>query len=283
MLARALPANAPHGYTPQTTSCPAATPTIRSAGALSDQETQWLQLRRNATVEPMRDLLGRLNITGLDTDAYINDNSKTPANLPNIGIAVSGGGYRAMLNGAGHIQAWDNRTSNSTAVGQLGGLLQATTYLAGLSGGSWLVGSLYSNNFTSIDQILAMDTTASDSGGLWQFEETIFSGPQTGKISVLDSIGYYSELVSAVNDKEDAGFNTSITDYWGRALSYQLINATDGGPDFTWSSIADQDFFTSGSVPLPLLVADSRKPGEVLVPANTTVFTFVSAIFDVQA
>nr|POE64903.1 lysophospholipase [Quercus suber] len=274
LLARALPANAPNGYTPQTTSCPSATPTIRAADGLSDEELQWLPLRRNATIEPMRDLLARMNIEGLDTDAYINDNADNPSALPNIGIAASGGGYRAMLNGAGYIQAWDSRTPNSTNTGQLGGLLQATTYLSGLSGGSWLVGSLYSNNFTSIDQILAKDTPSDNSGGLWQLGNTIFEGPDSGGIQVLDTAGYYGSLLDDLNGKSDAGFNTSITDIWGRALSYQLINATDGGPAYTWSSLAEQDFLTSGSVPLPLIVADGRRPGETLVSANTTVFTF---------
>lgn len=88
------------------------------------------------------------------------------------------------------------------------------------------------------------------------------------------SVGYYAELLAAVQGKDHADFNTTITDYWGRALSYQLVNATDGGPAYTFSSIAQQDWFTSGSAPLPLLVADGRAPGETLVSANTTVFTF---------
>ena len=78
----------------------------------------------------MRDLLSRMNVTGLDTDTYINNHKNDASALPNIGIAVSGGGYRAMLNGAGHIEAFDSRTTNSTAAGQLGGLLQASTYLS---------------------------------------------------------------------------------------------------------------------------------------------------------
>lgn len=176
-----------------------------------------------------------------------------------------------MLNGAGLIQAFDSRTPNSTNAGQLGGLLQATTYLSGLSGGSWLVSSLYANNFTSVDAIITAD---SDSDNLWQLQNSIFDGPDTGGIQLLDSLGYYKTLVDLVDDKENAGFNTTITDYWGRALSYQLINATDGGPAYTFSSIAQQEFFTNGSVPLPLVVADSRAPGQKVVSTNSTVFTF---------
>lgn len=68
---RALPANAPHGYTPQVSHCPSNVPSIRDASSLSPDEMAWLPVRRNATVAPMRDLLGRMNITGLDTNSYI--------------------------------------------------------------------------------------------------------------------------------------------------------------------------------------------------------------------
>jgi lysophospholipase len=215
-----------------------------------------------------------MNITGFDSNQYIDNHRDNTSALPNIGIAVSGGGYRAMLNGAGLIQAFDSRTPNSTNVGQLGGLLQSTTYLSGLSGGSWLVSSLYANNYTSVDAILAADTSDHSTGNVWQLGNTIFEGPDSGGIQLLDSLGYYSSLTDAVNGKEDAGFNTTITDYWGRALSYQLINATDGGPAYTFSSIAQQDWFSDGSVPLPLIVADSRAPGQKVVSTNSTVFTF---------
>lgn len=91
----------------------------------------------------MKDLLGRLNITGFDASSYISDHAKNISALPNIAIALSGGGYRALLNGAGALKAFDNREENGTAPGHLGGLLQSSTYVAGLSGGSWLTGSIF--------------------------------------------------------------------------------------------------------------------------------------------
>jgi lysophospholipase len=274
LAARALPANAPNDYTPQIIQCPSTTPQIRSAANLSPDETKWLQVRRNATVEPMRDLLSRLNIKGLDTNAYINTHKNNASALPNIGIAVSGGGYRAMLNGAGIIQAFDDRSPDSKKSGHLGGLLQSATYLAGLSGGSWLVSTLYANNWTSIDAVLSKNEQIPNDTALWALDRSIFKGPEANGPRLLRSIGYYSALIDSVEGKGDAGFNTTITDYWGRALSYQIINATDGGPDYTWSSIADQDWFQKGQVPLPLIVADNRAPGETLVSTNSTVFTF---------
>ena len=219
----------------------------------------------------MRDFLGRLNITGLDTNKYIDDNANNATALPNIAIAASGGGYRAMLNGAGVVQAFDSRTENSTSPGQLGGLLQSSTYLAGLSGGSWLVGSLYTNNFSSISDIMGY---SGDGSSLWQFQNSIFEGPSTGSIQILDSVGYYSSIESSVSDKGDAGFDTTFTDYWGRALAYQLINASNGGPEYTFSSIASQQWFKDADAPMPLIVADGRAPGELLIAANTTVYEF---------
>lgn len=180
-----------------------------------------------------------------------------------------------MLTGAGVLEAFDDRTPNSTASGQLGGLLQSSTYLAGLSGGSWLVGSLYTNNFTSVSDIISQDSDADDSGDVWQFGNSIFEGPETDGIQLLSSAGYYATILSDTDDKDDAGFNITITDYWGRALSFQLVNATDGGPAYTISSIAEQDWFTSGNTaPMPFIVADGRRPGESLVSSNTTVYSF---------
>ena len=71
----------------------------------------------------MQQFLARLNITGFDAATYFSDHASNYSALPNIGIAASGGGYRALMNGAGALAAFDNRTTNSTASGQLGGLL----------------------------------------------------------------------------------------------------------------------------------------------------------------
>jgi lysophospholipase len=60
----------------------------------------------------------------------------------------------------------------------------------------------------------------------------------------------------------------------GRALAYQLINSTEGGVGYTWSSIALSKDFQHGGMPMPIVVADGRAPGQILIPNNTTVFEF---------
>lgn len=182
---------------------------------------------------------------------------------------MSGGGYRAMLNGAGVLAAFDSRTDNSTNTGHVGGLLQSATYLAGLSGGSWLVGSIYMNNFSTV-----VDLRDDSTGTIWEFENTVLEGPDKGGIQALDSAQYYGTLRDEVQSKEGAGFEVTITDYWGRGLSFQLINAARGGPGYTWSSIAQTDGFSSGGQPFPIIVADARAPGVTLVSDNTTVYEF---------
>lgn len=157
----------------------------------------------------MRDFLGRLNISNFDVQSYITNNAKNASALPNIGVAVSGGGYRALMNGGGGLAAFDSRTPNSTSSGHLGGLLQATTYLTGLSGGSWLVGSLFTNNFSSVPALLDDKT-----GTVWDFANSIFQGPATHGIQVLSTVEYFDHIYDTVNAKNKAGFNTSITDYW---------------------------------------------------------------------
>lgn len=263
---RALP-NAPDEYAPANVTCPAVKPTVRSASKLSQNETNWLESRRKEIVSPLKDLLGRLNLTNFDASAYIDRVSTNTSNIPNIGIAVSGGGYRAMLNGAGALKAFDSRTSNSTASHQLGGLLQSTTYLSALSGGGWLVGSVFINNFTTINDLQTSEKT-------WDLTNSILEGPNVKHFQTINTIDYWTKLVETVHTKKHAGFNTSLTDYWGRALSYQFINASSGGPDYTWSSIALMENFQRGQVPLPILVADGRNPGELIIGSNSTVYEF---------
>ncbi|KAI4722631.1 hypothetical protein E4T48_01130 [Aureobasidium sp. EXF-10727] len=270
-LKRAAP-EAPNGYVPTAVDCPSDRPTIREAKTISNNETEWLYVRRNNTVSAMRNLLGRMNITGLDTNSYIDSAANNVSALPNIAIAGSGGGYRALMNYAGAVAAFDNRTSNSTGAGQLGGLLQSSTYLAGLSGGSWLVGSLFMNNFSSVENILTQDTSDSNSGGTWQFGNSILEGPASSHLQILSTADYLKDIYDTVQDKNDAGYETTITDYWGRALSYQLINSSMGGPAYTFSSIADSDQFRAGNTPMPIFVADGRARGQLVIDGNATVY-----------
>ena len=99
------------------------------------------------------------------------------SDFPKIGFAISGGGLRAAQYGAGVLSGLDARNESAKAAGT-GGLLQVTSYLSGLSGasqvpvhfqlkecfiytpfapysgGSWLTGSLYMNDFPNIKDLV---------------------------------------------------------------------------------------------------------------------------------
>lgn len=200
---RALPNSPSGGYAPGVVQCPSNRPTIRKAGSLSPQETEWLELRRKVTVDPMIDFLKRANIDGFDAEAYIRAAADNVSALPNIAIAASGGGYRALMNGAGFVAAADSRTPGSTGPGGIGGLLQSSTYLAGLSGGGWLVGSIMINNFSTVETL--RDTT-------WKFANSIFTGPESDGIGLLNTASYWDDIIDQVKEKRDAGYETSLTD-----------------------------------------------------------------------
>lgn len=260
---RALP-NAPNGYIPQAVDCPSSRPTIRLANGLSESESKWIATRRAVTVPAMTTLLGSLNIAGFDAAKYVKDHSDDVKNLPTLGIAFSGGGYRAMLTGGGALKSFDSRETTST--GGLGGLLQSSTYVAGLSGGGWLVGSIFVNNFTRVSDLQA------STGQLWNLTGSIFAGPDGTSAGEMD---FYNTLGKQILGKQKAGFDISITDYWGRSLSFQFVNASLGGPEYTWSSIRDQPGFSTGDIPFPLVVADKRVNNQIDFPAtNTTVYEF---------
>lgn len=163
--------DAPSGYKPAPVQCPAQRPFIRKSTSLSPEERQWLPKRRRKTVSHLRDLLRRIDIPGFDSDSYLADGGSLQA-LPNLGIAVSGGGYRALLNGAGVLAAFDSRSDSSRSRNGLGGLLQSATYISGLSGGAWLVCSIFSNNFTSVQYALR-------SPNIWHFETNVFGYTKT--------------------------------------------------------------------------------------------------------
>jgi lysophospholipase len=55
----------------------------------------------------------------------------------------------------------------------------------------------------------------------------------------------------------------------GRGLSYQLVNASEGGPAYTWSSIASTTDFLDGKLPMPIISALERAPSEQNLSKHT--------------
>ncbi|KAK6835232.1 hypothetical protein RU639_002174 [Aspergillus parasiticus] len=253
---RALP-NAPNGYAPVHVTCPTTRPSLRNATTLSPEERSWLEARRDKTTSALKDFFGHVQIDGFDAVSYLEKQSRDLTNIPTIGIAISGGGLTAALNGAGTFKAFDNRTEGTTAKGQLGGLLQSATYFSALSGGSWMLGSVYINNFTTVS---ALQET------LWDFSSmNFFAGP-----SDMDKQEFWGNITAQVKAKRAAGFVTSDPDVWGRVQGYFFFNASHGGVDYTWSSIAKDQAFQDAEMPLPLVVVKGQSIAKALEsPTNS--------------
>lgn len=124
-------------YAPQLVACP-STPLIRPATNISTQEAQYITTRKTS----------RTNAALAAWLKHI-DGSFNTSTLPMLGLAHSGGGYRATLNGAGIMQAMDSRDSNSS----INGLYQAITYQSALSGGGGFLMSLAASNWSPVSTL----------------------------------------------------------------------------------------------------------------------------------
>lgn len=241
-------------YAPHRISCPADITFVRPATSLSLNERNYVSSRRsNTTSLRSESLLKFIDSACLDVsheklESYVTNTT--------IALAFSGGGYRAMLNAAGIFNALDSRTSDS----RFAGLLQGMDYLAGLSGGNWMVGSSSINNFATVPSLRA---------NTWQLHKDLITPG-----GVEDTLSYLESIRSQVEQKDKAQFATTITDYWGLALGRQLVDRHGGGVNTTWSDIRDVENFRNAAMPFPIVVSDGRRTGEVLAESNATIYEF---------
>ncbi len=135
--------------------------------------------------------------------------------------------------------------------------------MAGLSGGSWLTGSVAINNWP---------TTQSLRDSVWNLEENLV-------VPSDNTISFYADIISAVKEKRDfAGSQwTGITDYWGRALSHHLINNTlhpNYGIATTWDDVRNGSNFQNNAYPFPIIISDSREPGTLFITNGDPIWEF---------
>jgi lysophospholipase len=214
-------------YAPHSQRCPGGK-LVRPANGLSPREKSYITQRKRradrALVKWLQDV-----------------DDKFPArDLPIVAMASSGGGYRAMLLGAGVIQALDDRDSDSA----LNGVYQALTYHAGLSGGGWLLSSIHGNGHETISTLKEdLWDKFLPKNSLWPLN--------------TDSAPEYPAIKADIQAKATAGFAPTITDVWGRFLSYQLLRGKDGGAEKTLSSISRWPNFRLHKSPFPIMTATS--------------------------
>ncbi|RKP29532.1 lysophospholipase [Metschnikowia bicuspidata] len=248
------------GYAPGKIECPLGKLT-RKADLLCSDEQKWISERNKMTNENLKKFLSQSGLAHFDADSFISS-TKNGRSLE-VGLAFSGGGYRAMLSGAGQLAALDNRTTGAHEHA-LGGLLQSASYITGLSGGSWLVGSLVLNNFAAVQDVV--DGLAP----IWNLEKSILN---TSGFDVFKIYNYCKTLYREVESKWIAGFDISLTDIWSRALSRYLFESNNNyDASLSWSDITTLDAFLNHEMPFPIVVADGRTPNSIVNSGNSTVF-----------
>ncbi|KAF8587110.1 lysophospholipase [Ramaria rubella] len=276
------PATSPPSPTPIT--CPAGGSLVRSAGeptrqSLSAGESAYISSRAskvlpNAWKTYFKNVLAVSPPTKLpDTlSKLLSPEASSHSMFPKLGIAVSGGGYRAALFGAAVLSSLDERNNTASKETGTGGLLQAATYLSGLSGGAWLVTSLAQANFPTIADLTFPPSSQANSnlgnaaygGFLAQFDLTNPGGSDENV-----TIAYLETLLTEVAPKFAAGFPITVTDLWSRGLARHFVNGTTAqnvleagthGAGILFSDIANVPSFVSHEQPFPIIVANSIPP-----------------------
>lgn len=246
---------------PTASSCPLHN-LLREAKNISSSEKDFVTKRFDKTNAKLIDFLSNVSkLQDFDAEKFIKDNSERH-NIT-IGLAFSGGGYRAMLTGGGQMLALDDRYEDSKKAG-LGGLLQSSTYFATLSGSAWLLATLVVGNWVSVKDILSgkMD--------VWDLDDTIFN---VGGLNIFKTLNYYRNIDKAVSEKQDSGYDATASDIWGYGLMSQLQPGNEAF-NFTFSDITQLSSFQNHEMPFPIVVADSRVPGSYAVTLNSTMYEF---------
>lgn len=168
--------------------------------------------------------------------------SQMPPRTPVVALTLSGGGYRAMINGLGMTQGMMAQSQEASDAGT-GGWLDAASYMAGLSGGSWATGSFMANGGMLPTDLLQNVLNLQDN--------LIF--PADGKVS------FYYNMLSNVRAKAAEGFPTQITDYWALALGNHLLPSQwrlDTSPNITFNGLLSNiSQLQNAELPVPIIIA----------------------------
>ena len=226
-------------YQPTITSCPPGTALIRQVGSnpqlqsLSAGEAEYVFRREQVTLGTWPEYLTNVQSfletsqTNISLPEYVSElltGEFGATRLPRLGIATSGGGYRAAIFGAGIMNALDSRNQVSVKAGT-GGVLQAATYLSGLSGGSWLVLSLTQAGFPTLPELIfgpsPAPTDDSNMFGGWLTDIDLVTPGNS-----FQFLEFAYDLISETRLKHSSGFPITLTDVWARALSRHFANGT---------------------------------------------------------
>ncbi|KXN90656.1 Lysophospholipase 2 [Leucoagaricus sp. SymC.cos] len=244
---------------------------------LHPREDEYVNTRaQNVLPNAWKDWLGDGSRIGYDLGSL----NLTPSAWPKIGITLPGGGLRAAQFAAGALSGLDSRNETAKAAGT-GGLLQVASYISGLSGGSWITGSLFFNDFPTLHNLVLGDGNTLDG---WKLDLP-FATPDGSDLFSKKNQAWYGSIIWSIIAKAQKGIDTSLTDPWARMISYHFLNQTTRANFFTndsahgagqlWSNIPLIPSYQQYLTPFPIIVADSRPVGSNLttqLDLNPTVY-----------
>ncbi|ODV91276.1 hypothetical protein CANCADRAFT_31967 [Tortispora caseinolytica NRRL Y-17796] len=243
------------GYQPQKVTCANRNDIVQNGGDIPESEEEYVQKRLENAKEHFKAFLKESSNLQIDVDAYIN------AEMPRIALAFSGGGFRAMTCGAGSMVAMDARTPGAVGPNQLGGLLQSSAYVAGASGGSWLVASSFAHGYVSPLEIIKNNG--------WQLQNFLLA-PKSG---VIANVKFFYNIYKALKSKKEVA-PVTVVDIWGRFLAYQLLESDSSSVDVTLNKLLESSAFTAFEAPVPFLTSTMREDVNIAFKLDSPIFSF---------
>lgn len=126
--------NTSDGYAPYNVTCPSDFTWVRNATSVGTVEQDYINQRASQLSSAWNTQISNVGL-------------QAPPRTPVVAMALSGGGYRAMISGSGMA------FQPNTTTGSVGDILGLSTYVSGLSGGSWAVATFFANNGENPDQL----------------------------------------------------------------------------------------------------------------------------------
>ncbi|RKP35988.1 acyl transferase/acyl hydrolase/lysophospholipase [Dimargaris cristalligena] len=159
----------------------------------------------------------------------------TPENVPVIALAGSGGGYRAMVSTLGYLTACDEA-----------GVLDCSTYLAGVSGSCWTIMQYFvaaRGSTTELEKHISQQITTSLTS----------VSALTGVLTSPAAASVFAGLVS----KFDSGMPLSLVDIYGTLLMSRLLmrSLTSTGDPADAKLTGQQRYLADGRLPMPIYTA----------------------------
>ena len=182
--------------------------TVRVSNDIPSQESDYLNARLPKVKQALENLL----------DMTLSDDE-----VPHIGIACSGGGYRAMLNAFGSLLGAEKS-----------GLLDCALYISGVSGSTWAIAP-WMQSGSSLKSLKQQLVT--------QLTQNFFEIP-------LDVSEYTANLMRKALFKEPL----TIVDVYGILLAENLLKTINTDPDLLYL-YAQATRLADGSYPLPIYAA----------------------------